>query len=1348
MFKLLHKVSSMRRLFLISVFIHAFQLVHAEYFKHIGMSDGLNQFSVMTIYQDTLGRMWFGTKEGISIYDGSEIVSYRDYFYNHSRQSEKVLIGNDIYAIQGDRKGDVFVIADKSLLKYDIREETFHRLTSGKTLALASYQGDIWCALKDSILQYNTETGKLDFVAETGIERINCLTVTRDTFYVGTHKGLYTIGRTDGKMELLIPGVDVYRVFESSQKEIWVGCRMQGLFRVTPEGSVTQVPYDLDSPRGINSHQIREFVEDDRQNIWFGTFDGLHKYNVHTHEYSNLKLGKHRGGLEHSSIFSLYKDRQGTIWIGSYFGGVNYFNPEYDVFSRYNYDLKAKDSLYFSYISSLAEDKEHNLWIGTDGGGLSCINLGNDTFANYEAGEGNAIPHNNVKSISYDEKRNCLYIGTHIGGLSRYDIAGKRFRNYYPCLPVDDPQKPDNIIYNLLFRHDCLYVAARNGFFMMNPDTHQFRLVYNERTCQNFDVDEDKTLWLGLGKNISALDPDTKKESLLINLEEHGARFEITKVKVTKSGLYIATLGSGVFYYDKTTRKISNFTVENNQLLDNYCYNLAETNQGNILITCNKGFVLYSPVNQDFRFISISPGFPASAIVNGCGVFVNSTNEIFIGDVKGFTSFQEQDLKKTDDLLKLYISALSVNNQRIYPGDDSGILQQSLPFTRKLQLEYDQNNLVFSFALSNYANILQDNSYEYKLEGFDKDWISTQQMHLYYTNLDPGKYVLRIRTKRSSNHSGIEEISQQIIISPPWYNTVWAWAIYLLVTSLCVYYFVRSRMIKRSLAFSLEKERFEKLQIEHMNQAKLLFFTNVSHEFRTPLTLIINHIDLLLQNMSITPALYDHVIRINKHAQRMRSLVTELLDFRKFDQNHITLKISEQNVVEFIHEIYFSFLEYARQRNIDYRFNCTLTDIGLWFDAWQLEKVIFNLLSNAFKYTPKGGSIEIRIFRNEDVCIEVADSGTGMTTEERQHIFERFYQANNEQKNKDMTPGTGIGLALAKSIVEKHYGTISVDSEAGKGSVFSVHLLRGKEHFLHDTHIRFVSAESNANFLADSIPTALEMEEVSLRIDEEQVQAASAKDPEYTLLIVEDNEDLINVLQQLFAPFYRTLTACNGKQGLELAISKKPDLIVSDVMMPEMTGTEMCIQLKNNIDTCHIPIVLLTALNTTEQNIEGLNRGADDYITKPFNARILLARCNNIVRNRLLIQQQFTHKPISEIDLTTINPLDKKLLKQTVAFIDEHIDDPDFDIPQLCRMLGMGRTLLYAKFKVLTGMTPNNFVLNYKLKKAAILLRAQPEMQIGEIADSLGFGSSIYFSRCFKTQFNMPPQQYRKEGNT
>lgn len=449
---------------------------------------------------------------------------------------------------------------------------------------------------------------------------------------------------------------------------------------------------------------------------------------------------------------------------------------------------------------------------------------------------------------------------------------------------------------------------------------------------------------------------------------------------------------------------------------------------------------------------------------------------------------------------------------------------------------------------------------------------------------------------------------------------------------------------------------------------------------------------------------------------------------------------------KFLKEIYLSFSDYAHQSNIRYEFRCNPVEVICWFDAKQLEKVFFNLLSNAFKYTPEGGEIGITVTTDSgNVKIQINDTGCGISDSDSARIFDRFYQADNQQ-GTEQSPGTGIGLALTKSIVEKHHGTIHVESEVGKGSVFTVTLSLHINAYQQDEHVQFVDDAPEVITMSEPLeekktvlPTDISMQEDNLLVNEEP-------EHERKLLLVEDNKELLQILQQLFEPFYKVYLANNGKEGLALTYEHKPNLIISDVMMPEMSGTEMCLQIKNNIDLCHIPIILLTALNTTEQNIEGLNRGADDYISKPFNAQLLLARANNLVRNRLLMQHQLRKQPLTEIDLTSINPLDQEMLRKTSQIIEEHIDDPDFDIPELCKGVGIGRSLLYSKFKALTGMTPNNFLLNYRLKHAATLLQQYSDLPIAEVSDRSGFSSPVYFSRCFKNQYGCTPQGYQRGG--
>lgn len=1335
------------RYFWLLVLVLVSQTSLAEYFKHIGDAEGLSQSSVMAIYQDRLGRMWFGTREGVNIYNGKQMTVYKGSVPAYQPLSHPLLIGNEVTGITSNKEDDLFLVVDRALLRYDIRKESFEELRSQGTAAINTYQGEVYVATDDSIFCYRSSQKRMEFLTVTGLADVNYILPEKDKLYVATKKGLYLIEKKSAPRCVLL-GVDVYRMFRSSTNELWIGTRTQGLYRMNAQGVIHKVPYAPFSNKGVSSMQIREFVEDKKGNIWFGTFDGLQRYHPQSETYSLIRPQQHPGGLNHSSIFSLYQDVQGTIWIGSYYGGVNYFNPDNSIFTYYAYNPDRSDCLNYPFAGAMAEDKEQNLWVCTDGGGLSCLNHQTGRFTTYKSGAG-SLPHNNLKSICYDAKRDFLYIGTHMGGLSRYDRRTGKFYNYLHTSSTGTSSTgtsvPNDVIFQVSFRNDLLYVSARNGFFVMNPDTNEFKLLYSGAYYLTFDVESDGSVWLASGMNLSHFHPDQPDRVEKINLQSAGCRFAITKVLVGHDGqLYIATLGSGLFCYNPKTERIVNYTVEKNQLLSNYCYNLVETAQHNLLVTSNRGATLFNPVDETFRSVELGNGLSLSSIINGCGVYAHSNGQLFIGGTSGLTAFQEEGLSMKYQQPNLYFTNLYVNNTRITPDDNSQILSEGLPFTKEVSLNASQNSLMLEFAVSNYVDILNNTWYEYKLEGFDPKWLLTTENNLKYTNLDPGTYTLRVREKGNSlNAREEQEISIRIHITPPWYLTWWAWTLFLLSALLIAWWIYRVMHVRRTLALSLETERVEKQHIEKMNQDKLRFFTNVSHEFRTPLTLIISQLELLMQNKAMSPAIYAQLSKVSKHARQMRNLITELLDFRKFDQQHIRLKLSEQDLNSFIQETYLSFLEYASGRGIDYRLQSSVEHTVVWIDPWQMRKVMFNLLSNAFKHTPDGGAVQVRVTEEADrLCIAIQDSGKGISPKDQQLIFDHFYQVEDEQNPSVTNQGTGLGLTLTRSIVQLHHGSIEVASELNRGSCFSVRLPKGRAVFEQDAEVCFEEHPEAPTLQADTLPDEAFIDEWNGPTNLDPLTPTHEK---YTVLLVEDNADLLAVLSEIFAPLYRVLTATNGDEGLKTALAEKPDLIVSDVMMPVMTGTALCLAIKENLLICHIPVVLLTALDSPDQNLEGFKCGADDYVTKPFNARILLARCNSLIRNRLLTQSRFAKEVNSSIDLLVANPLDKSFLEKVSKVVNEHIDNVDFDIAMLCKELGVGRTLLHSKFKALTGMTPNEFVLNHRLKQAAQLLHSESHLQISEIADRLGFGSPRYFTRCFKSQYGMSPVEFRKK---
>ena len=553
--------------------------------------------------------------------------------------------------------------------------------------------------------------------------------------------------------------------------------------------------------------------------------------------------------------------------------------------------------------------------------------------------------------------------------------------------------------------------------------------------------------------------------------------------------------------------------------------------------------------------------------------------------------------------------------------------------------------------------------------------------------------------------------------------------------------FVRFKTRQAALRSSLEFERKEKERIEELNQVKLRFFTNISHEFRTPLTLILGQIEVLMQ-MDLGTTIYNRIQRIYKNAWHMRNLISELLDFRKQEQGYLKLRVEEQNLVTFTRQIYMCFYEYAQKKEITYRFDSVEETISVWFDPIQLQKVIFNLLSNAFKYTSNKGNITVEVRKvASQAVVSVCDTGIGIPVEHISKIFDRFYQTDNASSSSSFTLGTGIGLALAKGIMNMHHGKIEVESTVGEGTKFILSLPLGNRHFSDE---EMAVTEGRESLIIPEASVSSYGQLMAEEIKEPESQKNMDEEDKPTILLVDDNTELLSMLEDIFLPMYNVYTACNGREGLEMAQQIQPDLIVSDVIMPEMSGKDLCYKIKTNVELSHISVVLLTAQTSVEYVVEGLMFGADDYITKPFNIKVLVARCNNLIKNKKRLIAHYAGKIITESPVAeAINEKDKELLTKCVNIVRENFENPDFDVTALASELCMGRSKLYMQFKQMTGLTPNEFILKVKLDEAMSLLTEHPELNITEISVRLGFSSPRYFSKSFKAFFGIAPQGVR-----
>lgn len=1310
------------------------------YFYHLTPRDGLSQMSILSIYQDEFGAVWFGTTEGIDRYNGQSIESFKPSGNDKMRD-------NTIYSITGNKAGLLYIIAGKDLIKFDIKNYKFEQIKT-EIDAMTYSNGLLWIAKGDSIIQYDTRNNQLELYAKLNDNISNVLSICTDhkgDIWLGTLNGLVNIKSNNvNRQNYIVKDATISRLYMDSQNNLWAASKTNGLYRIEASGTITNYKSEGQN-NSLSNNQIRDIIEDDTGNIWIATFYGLNKFDPKKGSWQQyLHDDNTSHSISHSSIFSLYKDSQGTIWIGTYFGGVNYFNTEADIFRYYGARSSNSSYLSFPYVGNMIEDKHGNLWICTEGGALNCMNLATRQFSRYPLNS-NPLKSVNQKCIWYSPDKDRLYIGLYNEGIAIFNTKTKQLR----VLGNDTAShsllnQSNNTINHMQYYGGRLVLMTTKGLISMDIDREQFypfsdnpiiQTALKKAKTLTFHIDQKDHLWL-ISKGLMRIDLKTNeiKEYEYDKQNKNSiGKCEINYIFETSSGeLYFSTLGSGIFKYNAVADNFENYTEEKDGLISDFCYSISETPAKHLLLLHNKGLSFFDPKNPKTSIFRSSPDFPIIGFNTGNSVYITVNKEIFIGGINGLISFEESNLNKIDKDYHLYFDMLYIHNKEVYPNDETDVLKEALPLCNRIELKSSQNNFKIEFATSSYLQTMVHN-YEYRLEGFDKNWIQTDDRLISYTNINPGKYTLQVREVGNPQ----KQCTLQIDIIPPFYKSSLAFTLYGVLLILLIYAILRFYYWRTKLKASLEFECKEKQRIEELNQVKLRFFTNISHEFRTPLTLITGHVESLLIQSDINQTTRNKVDKIYKNTTHLLNLITELLDFRKQEQGFYKLKASRVDLIAYIKTIFDSFREYAIQKNIKYKLDSPEKEVYVYIDVSHFEKAIYNLLSNAFKYTANGGEISIRILLqgNDNVLIQVIDNGIGISSEHLNKIFERFYQL--EYKSSELTLGTGIGLALTKEIINGHKGEINVTSTPNEGSIFTIKLKLGRAHFTEEE-------------LSTDIPTNSIIQQydyIENQITEEGstiIQESNDQTEKLSILIVDDNLEIIEILTNALKRFYNIYKAQNGKEAFEIVEREQPDLVISDVVMPEISGKELCYKIKNNVNTSHIPVILLTAQGDEEQIIGGYMFGADIYVTKPFNMKILLSQCNNLIRNRKLLYKKLADQKGYDHSFNVIVEEDQKLIEKAITIIKDSLGNTEFDMNKLGVELGLGRSKLYTKIKEITGMTPNELTLNIKLKEAVYLLEYNPQKNISEIAFELGFSSTKYFSKCFKTFYGVTPQSWRK----
>jgi signal transduction histidine kinase/ligand-binding sensor domain-containing protein/DNA-binding response OmpR family regulator len=1314
--------------------------------------------------------MWIGTRSGLNRYDG-----YNFKIFKHNFGDSTSIPNNVVQSIVKDQLGRFWIQVPSYLCIFNPSNEEFtnnftivadKRTFQNFILDMAAPCGDSLLFLRvqnEGIIRHNIFSNKNQFLSR-GVEsaiQLPELNITRISVYGRYLYVTYENGLIDQieaqtlKLEKRITGVydklkltgKQFETFIDNDENIWVFCNDEavGVFMIDANGTLRH--FNTESNPSLNSNIISCMVQAPDSKLWIGTdHGGINILNPTDNTISYITHDPfNENSLSQNVITELYMGNDSIIWIGTFKQGVNYYHENIYRFWHYVNFPNNDKTLPYNDVNCFAEDKSGNLWIGTNGNGLIYFDRKNNSFKTIKAqpGNPNALQSDVIVSLLID-KKNQLWIGTYHGGLSLYD--GQKFNNFMHD-PTDSRTISDNKIWDLFEdSKGQLWVGLLGGgldrFDADKKVFHHYSKGGINAMSSNFVMsiteDNDGNIWFGTDQGVFVLDHESARFIQFQN--EYGNNKSLTDnfvynvFKDSKGGIWAGTR-NGINFFDKQENIFLPIKNESHAT-DFSIMSILESDDGHLWLGTSSGLakmvVRYDESGHYKDHYSLifneTDGLQGREFNEGSAL-KTSRGEMIFGGPNGFNLFiPENSTTYTGHItpqitgLEIFGNSVPINNKV----DGRKIIHSTTLNGSTLELNSSQNMFSLSFALIDYLTPKKVH-YRYKLDGFNDQWIYTtwQDRKATFTNLNPGSYRFIVQSSDFLSEWNASEAWVNIDILPPWHRSWYAYVAYFFVIISILFImqnYISMRIRNKYLKDQAEEEALRQYEL---NSLKSRFFTNVSHEFRTPLTLIITPLDNLLKS-DLEPNTRNHLQLIRQNAGRLLNLVNQLLDFRKAGENKLQIDLTYGNIINHLRKTVEAFSVLSESKKIDLQFVSYEAELFMQFDKDKIEKIINNLLSNAFKFNHDGGSIHVisqlsKVQNKEFLTIKVKDMGIGIEKEHRDKLFERFYQVN--QSRDFITTGSGIGLALTKEFVELHHGSISVESEPGQGSCFTVSLPVNRQRL--SKHLE----ESN-----NEDP------------NEEKAVISLLEKDKRTILLVEDNLEFRGYLKESLQNKYNILEADNGKLGLELLQSHDPDLIVSDIMMPVMDGIELCKQVKTNQEYSHIPIILLTAKSTHEDKVTGFKVGADEYITKPFDLDILESRINYLIHLRQKFIKEYQKSLRIESNAETITTLDGKLLNKVLELINQNLSNPDFSVNQLSKELSVSRVHLYKKTMSLTGKTPIELIRLVRMKKAADLVLAG-QLTISEISYDVGFGDPRYFSKQFKNEFGVLPSRYKDQQN-
>ncbi|MEQ9289614.1 MAG: two-component regulator propeller domain-containing protein [Cyclobacteriaceae bacterium] len=1348
-------------------------------FQHLTVEDGLSQNGVMSIYRDKQGFMWFGTRDGLNRYDGYDFHVYRNLPYDTLSISN-----NFIHTIQQDHRGNLWIGTNRGASKFDVKLQTFRQYffrpienrnfsTNAVHSILAQKDGTVWFGTSSGLFSYHADIDKMVpyYFTDRGRHEkeveVRALSLDdQGKLWIGTtYSGLFMVDpkKNETRHYQNIPTDKasladdyIHCITTDGRGNLWIGHDTGGLsYFDIEQKEFTNYQFDVADNNSLSNNRVRAISIDVNGNLWIGTYEGLNYFDLSRQKFIRyFHSGNRVNSLSNNSIRSIYIDENKVIWIGSYFGGVNIIDPHYKNFIHYkNNDLDEK-SLSFDVVGPFEEDNKGNVWVGTEGGGLNYFNREDNTFIKYKPNPNRSdwISSHTIKSLVLDHQGG-VWIGTHQKGLDFLDAEKQKFKNFNS--KSDMPINANNV--EALFedsRHN-LWIGSNGGVNVLNKDRTEMeafgvsgdaRHSLTDERIKSFFEDRSGNVWVGTnGGGINVFNSD--KRIIKRYLHNPGDSTSLSSNRVLcfledkKGMIWMGTYGGGLNVFDPNTETFESFRVEDG-LINDIVYGVLQDDVGFLWISTPEGLSKFDPIHRVFTNFGRDEGLPVTEF-NIYSYMQTREGEMFFGGLNGFMILRPNRIDINRSIPPVVITGLKLFNKEVGIREPDGILKEHISKTDQLIFNYDQSNFTLEFVSLNYT-VPSKNQYAYKLEGFDKGWsfVGTQRWAT-YTNINPGKYVFKVK---ASNNDGVwneEGRAVEIIMLPPPWKTWWAFLIYFLMVAGALITIRHFLIFKLRLEHKLELERLSKEKIQELTKMKLRFFTNISHEFRTPLSLIHGPVEEMLSSEDLSKSVSQNLKLVKRNVRHLLRLVNQLMDFRKLENDKLDLSVLEGNIVAYIQEIISSFSGHAKLKKISLELVCHEDSIVLFFDRDKIEKILCNLLSNAFKFCSERGEIRVEISKNviekpdemaslvaeEYVEIKVKDTGKGISQDQLKSIFEPFYQVKN---SNNVNPGTGIGLAVTKGLVKLHKGYINIASQLGVGTEIVIGL--PMDGSIYSTHEKGGVKDAQFEFKEELIGMEEDLEELHETVDRN-------KDENFTILIIEDNDDLRSFLKTSLSKNFSVREASNGETGVQEALKSPPNLIISDVMMPVMDGVQVCKTLKKDPKTKHIPIILLTAKSTFAQKIRGLRYGADDYITKPFSITELNIRIANLMQSQESIKKRLHKEEFLTDENLDKSSADEQLLDKLVQLVKERMADENISVSVLGEELGMSRVHLYRKIKQLTGASPVELIRKIRLNAAALLLK-QNNYNINEICYKTGFQDSGYFRKCFKKQFGVSPSEY------